>query len=75
MVFIRFIPSESVFLISAGVILITSLLVFFALKLPGRVVEETPDLSWEVSRQRTLAAQASLRSVVLSATTARKLKE
>jgi DHA1 family multidrug resistance protein-like MFS transporter len=75
MVFIRFIPPESVFLISAGVILITSLLVFFALKLPGRVVEETPDLSWEVSRQRTLAAQASLRSVVLSATTARKLKE
>jgi MFS family permease len=69
---VRFVPPQSVFLISAALILSTALFVFIALRLPGRT-EAVRDLNWEVSQGRMIAAQSALRSVTVSAATARKL--
>ncbi len=73
MIIIRFVPPQSVFLISAALILSTALLVFIALRLPSRV-EAKRDLAWEVSQERLMAAQSALHNVAFSAATARKLK-
>ncbi|MCP4937372.1 MAG: MFS transporter [bacterium] len=73
MVVIRFVPPQSVFLISAALILSTALLVLIALRLPSRA-EEGRDLAWEVSQERIMAAQSALHNVTVSASTARKLK-
>ena len=67
------VPPQTVFLISAALILATALLVFMALRLPGRA-EAARDLTWEVSQERMMAAQTALHNVTLSAATARKLK-
>ena len=47
-------------------------LVLVILKEPRRVAEGAGDISWECSNKRNMAAQASLRGVVLRATTARE---
>lgn len=73
MVIIRYVPPQSVFLISAVLILSTALLVFIALRLSGRA-ETARDLAWEVSQERTIVAQSALHNVAVSAATARKLK-
>ena len=73
MVVIRFVPAQSVFLISAALILSTVLLVFITLRLPSRA-EGDRDLAWAVSQERTIAAQSALHNVAVSASTARKLK-
>ncbi len=73
MVIIRYVPPQSVFLISAVLILSTALLVFIALRLPGRT-GTARDLAWEVSQERIMAAQSALHNVTVSASTARKLK-
>ncbi|MCB9433215.1 MAG: MFS transporter [Ardenticatenaceae bacterium] len=67
------VPPQTVFLISAALILATALLVFIALRLPGRI-EAARDLTWEVSQERVMAAQSALHRVTVSAATARKLK-
>ena len=67
------ISPQTVFLISAALILATALLVFIALRLPGRTAAAR-DLTWEVSQERILAAQTALHNVALSAATARKLR-
>ena len=72
-VVIGYVPPQSVFLISATLILSTALLVFIALRLPEQR-EGARDLTWEVSQERMMAAQSALRSVTVSAATARKLK-
>jgi len=73
MLIIQYIPPQSVFLVSATLILFTSLLVLVALKLPTRA-EVIRDLAWEVSQERILAAQSALHGVAFSASTARKMK-
>ncbi len=73
MVVVGYVPPQSVFLISAVLILSTALLVFIALRLPGRT-EAVRDLTWEVSQERIMAAQSALHSVTVSAATARKLR-
>jgi MFS family permease len=72
MVVVGYVPPQSVFLISAALIISTALIVFIALRLPGRT-EAVRDLNWEVSQGRMMAAQSALRSVTVSAATARKL--
>ena len=67
------VPPQSVFLISAALILATALLVFIALRLPDRA-KKTRDLTWEVSQERVMAAQSALHNVTVSAAIARKLK-
>ncbi len=73
MVVIGFVPPQSVFLISAALILSTALLVFIALRLPGRT-EGARDLNWQVSQERIMVAQSTLNSMTVSAATARKLR-
>jgi len=67
------VPPQTVFLISAVLILSTALLLFIALRLPGRT-EAVRDLNWAVSQERLLAAQSTLHSVTVSAATARRLR-
>ncbi|WP_420630293.1 MFS transporter [Candidatus Leptofilum sp.] len=67
------VPPQSVFLISAALILSTALLVFIALRLPGRT-DAARDLTWEASQERVMAARSVLHNVAVSAATARKLK-
>ncbi len=64
---------QGAFLISAGLILLTALVVFVALRLPARA-EAARDLAWEASQERVMAAQTALRNVTVSAATARKLR-
>jgi len=70
---IRFVPPQSVFLISTMLILFTSVLVFVALRLPSRA-EMFLDLAWAVPQERIIAARSAVHGVSLSASTARKLK-
>jgi len=73
MVVIRLIPPKSVFLVSAGLILCTGLLVLVVLRMPRRA-RAARDLAWQVSHDRVLAAQTALHNLALSASTSRKLK-
>ena len=72
-IIVGYVPPQSVFLISAALILATALLVFIALRLPERT-EAARDLTWEVSQERMMAAQSTLHRVTVSAATARKLR-
>jgi hypothetical protein len=73
MIVVGYVPPQGAFLISAALILSTALLVFIALRLPGRS-EAVRDLNWQVSQKRIMAAQSALHSVTVSAATARKLR-
>ena len=73
-VFVGGLSPRGVFLISAALILLTALVVFAALRLPGRS-EGARDLAWEASQDRVMAAQTALRNVTVSATTARRLRD
>jgi MFS family permease len=73
LVVVGYVPPQSVFLISAALILSTALLVSIALRLPGRT-EAVRDLNWEISQERMMAAQSALHSVTVSAATARRLR-
>ena len=69
----RFASPQSVFIISAALILTTALFIFTFLRLPGKR-EAARDLNWEVSQERILAARTALHNVTVSAATARKLR-
>ena len=71
--FVGYLSPRGVFFISATLILFTGLVVFAALRLPGRA-EGARDLAWEASQDRVMAAQTALRNVTVSATTARTLR-
>ena len=70
---IDYVPPQSVFSISAALILLTALVVFIALRLPSRA-EAARDLAWEASQERVMAAQTALRNLTVSAATARELR-
>ena len=72
-ILIRFVPPQDMFLISAALILLTALVVFIALRLPGRT-GAARDLAWEASQERVMAARTALYRVTVSAATARKLR-
>ncbi|HUV93016.1 MAG TPA: hypothetical protein VMV80_08015 [Anaerolineales bacterium] len=73
MVDVGYVSPQSVFLISAALILSAALLVFIALRLPDRT-EGVRDLTWEDSQERIMGAQSTLHSVTVSAATASKLR-
>ena len=61
--------------VSAGVVtLLAAGLALAVLKAPRRVAERAGDISWECSSNRSMAAQASLRGIVLRATTTRETR-
>ena len=65
---------QSAFTGAVAVVIFAALLALIVLKEPGRDVGEVTAREWDVSDVRALAAQPSLRGIVQSATTARKLK-
>ena len=73
-VVLRVVPPQSVFAISAGLLLFTALLVLVGLRLPSKT-EAARYSSWEVSPDRIIAARTALHNVALSASTARNLKK
>lgn len=73
-VVLRIIPPQSVFAISAGLLLFTALLVLVGLRLPNNTEGERYS-SWEVSPGRIIAARTALHNVALRASIARNLKK
>jgi DHA1 family multidrug resistance protein-like MFS transporter len=73
-VVLRVVSPQSVFAISAGLLLFTALLVLVGLRLPSKT-EAARYSSWEVSPDRIVAAQTALHNVALSASTIRNLKK
>ena len=73
MLIIHYVPPQSVFLVSAALLLITAVITMAALRLPSRA-EVARDLTWVVSQERIMAARSAVHGVALSASTARKLK-
>jgi MFS family permease len=69
-----FIPPQSAFTGSVAVVLLGALLALVILREPRQPVEKT-DVAWEISDNRIIASRASLRSIVLGATAARKQKD
>jgi DHA1 family tetracycline resistance protein-like MFS transporter len=65
---------QAVFVIAGVMMLIAVVLALLLLREPRHDAQDTPDVAWEVARMRTMAAQASLRGIVLVATTARQAR-
>jgi MFS family permease len=65
---------QAVFVIAGVMMLIAVVLALLLLREPRHAAQDTPDVGWEVARMRTMAAQASLRGIVLGATTAREAR-
>ncbi len=63
---------QGVFILAGTVMFAGLVLAIVALPKPGRVELKTKALDWELSEKRALAAQSSLRGIVLSATAARE---
>ena len=59
--------SSGVFLSAGILVILAALLSFILLKEPKRLRLQNDDLDWEISRQRSLAAQAVTRGIVLQA--------
>jgi DHA1 family tetracycline resistance protein-like MFS transporter len=64
--------AQGVFILAGVVMLAGAGLAIVALPKPGKVDVETRELDWDLSDQRTLAAQSTLRGVVLRARAVRK---
>jgi MFS family permease len=64
--------AQGVFIIAGAVMLVGAGLAIVALPKPDQVDVETKELDWECSERRALAAQSSLRGVVLRASAARE---
>ena len=65
---------QGVFVSGGVVTLLAAGLALAVLKAPRRVAERAGDISWECSSNRSMAAQASLRGIVLRATTTRETR-
>ncbi len=63
---------QTVFLIASMLMLIAGILTLLILKEPDQIPKESGDISRELIGQRSMAAQASLRGIVLGATTRRR---
>ena len=70
----RFLIPQGVFITSGALVMFGALLALIVLREPSRAARETADPLWDISSKRVMEAQASLRGIVLSATTARKLR-
>lgn len=70
---IRSVSPRGVFAIAAALIVLTALLVFVALRLPGKT-GVARDLAWGASQGRVIVAQTVLRDLTVSAATTRDQK-
>ncbi len=67
----RFLTPQEIFLSAAGLMVISILAAIFLLREPEKSVTAAGDPEWEIAQRRSIAAQASLSGIVLSARTAR----
>ncbi len=65
---------RGVFIIAAVLMVGSVVLALTVLKEPRRIAKESDDVAWEVSNKRCIAAQASLRGIVLSASSTRQAR-
>jgi hypothetical protein len=59
-------------MIAGSLILLAAFLAITLLKPPPKPLPETKNLAWQINQQRSLAAQATLSGLVLSATRLRR---
>lgn len=67
----RFLTPQEIFLSAAGLMVISILVALFLLREPEKSVTAAGDPEWEIAQRRSMAAQASLSGIVLTARTAR----
>jgi MFS family permease len=68
----RLTTSRGIFMIAGSLILLAAFLAITLLKPPPKPLPETKNLAWQINQQRSLAAQATLSGLVLSATRLRR---
>ena len=68
----RITDAQGIFFIAGGLMTAATILALILLKEPHRLSQIRKPIDWEVADQRTLAAQASLRGIVMRATAVRK---
>jgi DHA1 family tetracycline resistance protein-like MFS transporter len=70
----RLTTPQGVFAIAGSTLIATAILSLVVLKEPRHIAAEAKDVVWQVSAKRSLAAQATLRGIVLRATSTRKAR-
>jgi MFS family permease len=70
----RLTTPQGVFAIAGSALVITAILALVVLKEPHHIAAETEDMAWQVSAERSLAAQATLHGIVWRATGTRKTR-
>lgn len=63
-----------VFIISASVLILTFFMTLVALRQPEKKTDQVDEMSWEVTRRRAAAAQASFSAIFVNATTVRETR-
>lgn len=71
----RLTTARGIFMIAGGLILLAAFLAIILLKPPSKPLPKTKNLAWQVNQQRSLAAQATLSGLVLSATRLRRERQ
>jgi DHA1 family tetracycline resistance protein-like MFS transporter len=67
-------PPQGIFAVSMTLLAVAALTALAVLREPRHLAAQIEDVDWQVSNQRTLAAQAVLRGLVLQAVDARELR-
>ena len=67
--------SQGIFLMASALMVVGIVLGIILLKEPHHFVAKVKDMDWEISQRRAIAAQASLRGIVMHATAARNIRE
>jgi DHA1 family tetracycline resistance protein-like MFS transporter len=70
----RLTTPQGIFAIAGSTLVMAAILSLIVLKEPRHIAAETKDVIWQVSAKRSLAAQATLRGLVLSASSSRKAR-
>ena len=71
----RLTTPRGIFILAGSLVLFGALLAIILLKTPQQSTPETDDLAWDVNRRRSLAAQATLSGLVLSAARLRQKRQ
>jgi MFS family permease len=67
-------PPQGIFAVSMVLLAVMAVTALIVLREPRHIAAQIEDVDWQVSNQRTLAAQAVLRGLVLQAVDARELR-
>jgi MFS family permease len=70
----RYTTPQGIFIIASLLMVAAAVLALVAFRKPRRIADDTESIDWAYSERRSMAAQAALRGVVLSATSARRVR-